>query len=139
MPAFPEKDSLLLSKLYKTAPWMAKLHESSTTQETELTIETKEATPQPATAGGDPTDPIYGKPRPNRARHFGPPLTAQVDRKAKSKQTTPPAATPIVPVVTAEVATPPSTGFDDFLVDIANVNLPTVTSLSPENEEAYKK
>ena len=27
MPQFPEKDSLLLSKLYKTAPWMAKLHE----------------------------------------------------------------------------------------------------------------
>ena len=29
MPQFPEKDSLLLSKLYKTAPWMARLHDSS--------------------------------------------------------------------------------------------------------------
>lgn len=28
MPQFPEKDSLLLSKLFKSAPWMAKLHET---------------------------------------------------------------------------------------------------------------
>ncbi len=27
MPQFQEKDSLLLSKLFKSAPWMAKLHD----------------------------------------------------------------------------------------------------------------
>ena len=32
MPQFPERDSLLLSKLYKTAPWIAKLHESSSAE-----------------------------------------------------------------------------------------------------------
>ena len=35
MPPFPEKDSLLLSKLYKTAPWMAKLHGGDDEQEGE--------------------------------------------------------------------------------------------------------
>ena len=35
MPPFPEKDSLLLSKLYKTAPWMAKLHGGDDEQEEE--------------------------------------------------------------------------------------------------------
>ena len=39
MPQFPEKDSLLLSKLYKSAPWMAKLHES------------KEETPSASSSG----------------------------------------------------------------------------------------
>jgi AP-2 complex subunit alpha len=30
MPAFPEKESSLLNKLYETAPWTAKLHQEST-------------------------------------------------------------------------------------------------------------
>ena len=67
MPAFPEKDSLLLSKLYKTAPWMAKLHESSnpTDDDNATTSDTKEPTPpQTTVAGGDPSDPIYGETTP---------------------------------------------------------------------------
>ena len=35
MPPFTDKDSLLLSKLYKTAPWMAKLHGVDDEQEEE--------------------------------------------------------------------------------------------------------
>ena len=29
MPAFPERESTLLSKLYQSAPWTAKLHKTS--------------------------------------------------------------------------------------------------------------
>ena len=61
MPVFPEKDSLLLSKLYQTAPWMAKLHESPETSRRETEPEpAPTAKPTPASAGGDASDPIYG-------------------------------------------------------------------------------
>lgn len=66
MPAFPEKDSLLLSKLYKTAPWMAKLHDGPGTggQESETTEPPEESQTTgavPPGSGGDPSDPIYCK------------------------------------------------------------------------------
>lgn len=62
MPTFPEKDSLLLSKLYQTAPWMAKLHGAAGAEETNEEGEEEQtgtAVSRP-TAGGDATDPIYG-------------------------------------------------------------------------------
>ena len=71
MPQFPEKDSLLLSKLYKTAPWMAKLHDSSSNADsaaTELkppivatTTVVTTTTTGPASTGPATTGPATGE------------------------------------------------------------------------------
>ena len=55
MPQFQEKDSLLLSKLFKSAPWMAKLHEpkddsAATTSEADKINHPKPDVPAPAIA-----------------------------------------------------------------------------------------
>lgn len=47
MPQFPEKDSLLLSKLVKSAPWMAKLHESKDSSGTTPPSSNKISHPKP--------------------------------------------------------------------------------------------
>ena len=38
MPPFPERESSLLSKLYQTAPWTAKLHQNESTESTTATV-----------------------------------------------------------------------------------------------------
>ena len=38
MPPFPERESSLLSKLYQTAPWTAKLHQNESTESTTSTV-----------------------------------------------------------------------------------------------------
>ncbi|XP_019861669.1 PREDICTED: AP-2 complex subunit alpha-2-like [Amphimedon queenslandica] len=133
MPVFPEKDSLLLSKLYQTAPWMAKLHESPETQKRETDPEPiAAARPTPPSAGGDASDPIYAQVnKPKQASIFGSPAAA-----------TPPTTTP--------------TANEFSLIDVspapapAPVTAPSVTapvvptepaplSLSPEAEQSFKR
>lgn len=64
MPAFPDKESSLLNKLYETAPWTAKLHQQD--QETESTPAAPHGPPIPIVNGdtepvlniGQPVDPL---------------------------------------------------------------------------------
>lgn len=155
MPLFPEKDSLLLSKLYQTAPWMAKLHESPETHRREE--EAEPAPPQPApptAAGGDPSDPIYGNTLP-RLIYFSH-STAQVNKPKPSQApliSTAPSAVTTPPTATPPVTTPPMNEFS--LIDVtapvavAPVALKTEAppalkteappTLQPEAEESFKR
>ena len=45
MPPFPERESSLLSKLYQTAPWTAKLHQNESTESTTSTTPPSGFTP----------------------------------------------------------------------------------------------
>lgn len=58
MPAFPDKESSLLNKLYETAPWTAKLHQQD--QETDPTVATPldSSTEPPVSIVNGVTEPI---------------------------------------------------------------------------------
>ncbi len=56
MPAFPDRESSLLNKLYETAPWTAKLHQQDQVAESCATSETMEAPLPPVVNGA--TEPV---------------------------------------------------------------------------------
>ena len=56
MPAFPDRESSLLNKLYETAPWTAKLHQQDQGTEPGVTTESVESPPPPVVNGT--TEPV---------------------------------------------------------------------------------
>ena len=62
MPAFPDRESSLLNKLYETAPWTAKLHQeaggSEGTETTEQPPPVVNGVTEPAVNIGAPVDPL---------------------------------------------------------------------------------
>ena len=65
MPAFPERESSLLSKLHESAPWTAKLHQDvrsenqpSPETETSNTVSNGPTQPPPAVNIGMPMEPF---------------------------------------------------------------------------------
>ena len=64
MPAFPDRESSLLNKLYETAPWTAKLHQESGSESTDTTVTPAAAAPvvngepEPVLNIGAPVQPL---------------------------------------------------------------------------------
>ena len=152
MPVFPEKDSLLLSKLYQTAPWMAKLHESPETQKRETEPEpAPPAKTTPPLAGGDASDPIYGNigTRPLLVINYLFLFVAQVNKpKQASIFGAPAAATPPTTTPTAnefsliDVSPAPAPLTAPAPVQVTAPVLPTEPeplSLSTEAEQSFKR
>ena len=70
MPAFPDRESTLLSKLYQSAPWTAKLHKTSG-EESGGGATHEEGSPAPATDVGQPVgDSLISTPGMCACRHI---------------------------------------------------------------------
>lgn len=54
MPVFPERESTLLSKLYQSAPWTAKLHKTAGEESVGGATQEEEGSPPPVNDIGQP-------------------------------------------------------------------------------------